>query len=87
MNFSFYMFVVFNLFIYLMIIVISNIILVRKNKKTFLNFFREYYEILIIELVMFKYIDIVRSVAVSFDRDWLEVLKLCILKIVVFILL
>lgn len=53
----------------------------------FLNFFREYYEILIIELVMFKYIDIVRSVAVSFDRDWLEVLKLCILKIVVFILL
>lgn len=87
MNFSFYMFVVFNLFIYLMIIVISNIILVRKNKKMFLNFFREYYEILIIELVMFKYIDIVRSVAVSFDRDWLEVLKLCILKIVVFILL
>lgn len=35
---------------------------------------------------MFKHIDTARSVAASLDRDWLEVLKLCIPKIVVFIL-
>lgn len=51
-----------------------------------LNPFREHYEILITELVMFKHIDTARSVAASLDRDWLEVLKLCIPKIVVFIL-
>lgn len=35
---------------------------------------------------MFKHIDTAKSVTASLDRDWLEVLKLCIPKIVVFIL-
>lgn len=41
---------------------------------------------MITELVMFKHIDMAKTVAASLDRDWLEVLKLCIPKILVFIL-
>lgn len=58
----------------------------KKRWKILSNPFREHYEILITELVMFKHIDMAKSVAASLDRDWLEVLKLCIPKILVFIL-
>lgn len=50
------------------------------------DIFREHYEVLITELVMFKEVDTAKRVVATLNRDWLEVLKLCIPKIVVFIL-
>ncbi|XP_062570227.1 serine-protein kinase ATM-like, partial [Saccostrea cucullata] len=50
------------------------------------DFYREHFEILITELLMFKDIDNAKRVAMTLGQDWLEVLKLCIPRIVVFIL-
>lgn len=59
--------------------------IVKKSTKV-KDIFREHYEVLITELVMFKEVDTAKRVVATLNRDWLEVLKLCIPKIVVFIL-
>jgi ataxia telangiectasia mutated family protein len=51
-----------------------------------LHYFREHYEVLISELLMFRDVDTAKRVSVTVSDDWPTVLKQCIPRVLVFIL-